>query len=251
MQRRQVAAEAPRVPEPRLSGNRLALAGAVLYFLEWVAILGFGAGTVPTDPGTSPKDIVAEYSGHATAIALAAGWYSLVLPGRILFVAGVRAALGRGSVSALTTFAAATMAVSVVLEIGAFMLAGGAGYAATHGADQSTIVGLDAVSNWLDLAIWAPIGLSVLGLSLAMLQARTFWRWLCWLGVVAGLISCVHGVVAGPVFGIASLQDVTQAVSTVGVLGFWAWMLVTAVVVLRAPGVSALAADVTQAIRKT
>ena len=123
------------------------------------------------------------------------------------------------------------------------MLAGGAGYAATHGADQSTIVGLDAVSNWLDLAIWAPIGLSVLGLSLAMLQARAFWRWLCWLGVVAGLISCVHGVVAGPVFGIASLQDVTQAVSTVGVLGFWAWMLVTAVVVFRAPGVSALAAE--------
>src|SRR2546423_15658274 len=118
MQRREVAAEAPRVPEPRLSGNRLALAGAVLYFLEWVAILGFGAGTAPTDPGTSPKDIVAEYSGHATAIALAAGWYSLVLPGRVLFVAGARAPLRRGAHSASTTPPGAPLTISPWAGVG-------------------------------------------------------------------------------------------------------------------------------------
>jgi len=218
-----------------LVGNRLALVGAVLYFLEWVAILGFGAGTAPTDPGTSAKDIVAEYSQHSTAIALAAGWYSLVLPGRILFVAAVRDALRRSEArTLLADFALGAMTLSVALEISAFMVAAGAGHAATHGADQSTIVGLDAVGNWLDLALWAPVGLSVLGLSVAMLWSRAFWAWLCWLGVAAGLLACVHGVIAGAAFDNASVYGVADSASTAGVIGAWIWILVTAVVLFRA-----------------
>ncbi|MDQ6876465.1 MAG: hypothetical protein M3082_01960 [Candidatus Dormibacteraeota bacterium] len=220
-----------------LSGNRLALVGAVLYFLEWVAILGFGAGAVPADPGTSAKDIVAEYSQHATAIALAAGWYSLVLPGRILFVAAVKDGLRRsGAGSILADFAVGAMTLSVALEVSAFMVAAGAGHAATHGADQSTILGLDAAANWLDLALAAPVGLSVLGLSVAMLWSRAFWTWLCWLGIAAGVVGCVHGVIAGAAFDKASFYGVADSAAFIGVLAAWLWIIVTAIVLFRARG---------------
>ncbi len=68
-----------------LVGNRLTLAGVILYLLEWIGILTFGTGTAPTNPGTSPREVVAEYTQHANAIALLGGWLALVLLGRILF----------------------------------------------------------------------------------------------------------------------------------------------------------------------
>ena len=50
------------------------------------------------------------------------------------------------------------MAVSVILEIAAFSVAGGAVQAIAHGADQSTVVGIDAVVNLLNLNIIGVIG---------------------------------------------------------------------------------------------
>jgi hypothetical protein len=219
-----------------LIGNRLALIGAIVYLLEWVAIAGFGAGTAPTNQGTSAQDVVSEYKQHATAISLAAGWFSLVLLGRILFVAGVRDGLRRsGYRTALADFALGSMTVSVVLEIAAFASAGGAAHVAANGADQSTIVGLDAVANWLDLSIWAPIGASIFATALAMLLSRAFPTWLCGLGIVAGLAACVGGVINGAGFhqGGALFQFSDNA-ATVAAFGFWIWMLITGFLLFRA-----------------
>jgi hypothetical protein len=69
-----------------LIGNRLALAGAILYLLEWAAIAFLAEQ--PTDRlGENAGAITEAYSGEARTTALAAGWFSAVLLGRILFVA--------------------------------------------------------------------------------------------------------------------------------------------------------------------
>jgi hypothetical protein len=71
-----------------LVGTRLALSGAVLYLLEWVAIIGIRAEG-PFDLGTPTGQVVPGYTGHADALAVMAGWFSIVLIGRVLFVIGV------------------------------------------------------------------------------------------------------------------------------------------------------------------
>jgi len=76
-----------------LTGNRLTLAGAIIYLLEWVGIIGFNTGNVPAAQGAKAADVVAQYMQHGTGVELLAGWLSLVLLGRILFVAGIREGL--------------------------------------------------------------------------------------------------------------------------------------------------------------
>src|SRR6476620_9922272 len=78
-----------------LVGNRLALAGVIIYFLEWVGIIAFNFGNVPASQGTNGAEILAQYAQHGTGIGLLAGWLSLVLLGRVLFVAGVRDSVRR------------------------------------------------------------------------------------------------------------------------------------------------------------
>jgi hypothetical protein len=222
-----------------LIGNRWALVGATIYLLEWVAILGFGAGNAPSgDPSTGAQAIVSEYKQHALAISLAAGWFSLVLLGRILFIAGIRDALRRtGFGTTLADFALLSMAVSVVLEISAYTIAGGAAHAAVSGGGQSRVVALDAVANWLVLNIWAPLGASVLSAALAMLLARAFPSWLCWLGMVAGVAGCAVGVINGAAFHQGgALYHVANVLSAVAAIGFWLWMLITAILLFRAAG---------------
>ncbi len=220
-----------------LVGNRLALAGAILYLLEWVGILGFNSGTVPGAQGAKAAEIVAQYTQHGTGIALLAGWLSLVLLGRILFVAGIRDGLRRsGAETLLADFALGAMAVSVILEIAAFAVAGGGAQAAARGANQATIVGIDAAANWLDLSIITPFAVSVLVASFAMLRSRLFPAWLCWVGLAAGFVGSIDGVIAGPAFNAGgSFYQVSQLLQ-VAVLAAWLWMLASGVVLFRAAG---------------
>ena len=93
-----------------LVGNRLALAGIIIYFLEWVGIVAFNVGNVPASQGTKAAEILAQYAQHGTAVELMAGWLSLVLLGRILFVAGIRDALRKsGAETLLAEFALVAM----------------------------------------------------------------------------------------------------------------------------------------------
>jgi len=149
-----------------LIANRLTLAGAIIYLLEWVGIIGFHSGNVPAAQGAKAVEVVAQYTQHGTGVELLAGWLSLVLLGRILFIAGIRDGLRKsGAETLLADFALGAMAVSVILEIGAFAVAGGAVQALSKGADQSTIVGIDAAANWLDMVIVTPFGVAVLAAS--------------------------------------------------------------------------------------
>ncbi len=172
-----------------------------------------------------------------TGVELLAGWLSLVLLGRILFVAGIRDGLRRSGAETLPAdFALGVMAVSVALEIATFAVAGGAVQAVAGGAYQSTIVGIDAAANWLNLSVLAPFYVSVLVASFAMLRSRLFPAWLCWLGLAAGVVGSVEGVISGPAFAAGgSLYQASQLLSAV-VLAAWLWMLVTGIVLFRAAG---------------
>lgn len=215
-------------------GNRLALTGAILYLLEWVAILGVDSGNADA---AKPADIIAIYTNHGTGIAIDAAWFSLVLLGRILFVAAVRDALRRsGAKTLLADFALGAMAVSVVLEIAAYAVAGGAAQAAARGADQSTIVGIDAVAKWLDLIIVAPFAVSVLTASFAMLNSRLIPAWICWLGLASGVVGCIYGLIQGPAYlAGGTFYQASQPLGLVAVAA-WVWMIATGIVLFRAAG---------------
>src|SRR4051812_3045914 len=75
-----------------LVGNRLVLAGSVLYLLEWVAIVTASV-SVPLGATASAADLAKSYAGNAEALGWAAGWFSVVLLGRILIMTGLRTAL--------------------------------------------------------------------------------------------------------------------------------------------------------------
>jgi hypothetical protein len=235
----------------QLVGNRWALAGAIMYLLEWVAIVGVlaavtgihGAGPggaagvqIPTATGTKPADIFSGYTAaNAAATALSAGWYGLVLPGRILLIAGIRQALRRSwGDSALADLAVAAMALSVLMEIASYWVAAGVGQAATSGADQSAVVTGHAIASMLNVGLFSPLGLSILAISVVMWQSRVFPWWLCLLGGLSGAALCVGGLTAGFQTGGQFQQVANNALF--GVLGFWVWMLITGVILFRAAG---------------
>jgi hypothetical protein len=218
-----------------LVGNRLALAGVIIYLLEWVGIGGFNTGNVPAAQDATPAEIVAQYTQHGTGVELLAGWLSLVLLGRILFVAGIRDGLRKsGGQSVLADFALGAMAASVILEIAAFAVAAGAVQALARGADQSTIIGIDAAANWLNLSLVTPFAVSVLVAAYAMWRSRLFPAWLCWLGMAAGIVFTIDGVMGGPAFAAGgSLYKASQILSFAALVA-WIWMIATGVVLFRA-----------------
>jgi hypothetical protein len=73
-------------------GNRVMLLGAVVYLLEWVAIIPAG-DTGPVDPDNrSPRAVFDLYAAHPRTVGFLASWVSLVLLGRIVLVLGLRSA---------------------------------------------------------------------------------------------------------------------------------------------------------------
>jgi len=217
----------------QLVGNRWTLVGAIVYLLEWVAIAGFHSGSTPTS-FLKPDAVVAMYASHAGGVAAAASWYSLVLLGRILFTVGIRDSLKRsGADTLLADFAVAAMAVSVILEIASYALAGAAAQLAHSSGDRSAIVAVDAAGSWLNIMIFAPIGISILAASAAQLRSRLFPAWLGWLGVASGVILTVLGLVVGPAMAAGPGPFQTVQMLAIATLGFWAWMLATGIIVFR------------------
>ncbi|HEU4568348.1 MAG TPA: hypothetical protein VFR99_09965 [Marmoricola sp.] len=211
-----------------LVGNRLVLAGAVGYLLEWVAIIVAGVG-VPLGAAASGHDVAAAYAGHADSLGWAAGWFSVVLLGRVVLVAGLRSALAAsGRPHPLMDVAVAAMAVSVALEIAVYTVAAGAAWSLAHGGSLATVRTLDAVSFQANQALYGPIGVSVLCAAVAMWRSQLFPRVLAGLGVVAGAVLSVLGLaVVAPRF--AGLADTFSAAA----LLMWVWMLWSGVVCWR------------------
>ena len=219
-----------------LVGNRLALVGTVLYFLEWVGI-GFLPGSLPTNRlGHDPAATIADYAHPPGTVAFVAGWFSVVLLGRIVFVAGLRKALSDSRhPHALADIALVVMAVSVTIEVLAYgFVAAGVWLEHAH-ASASSVVALDSAGSITDMLIFGPIGVSVVTAALAMRRSRLFASWLSWLGLLAGLLLAAGGIVA------SSAQGSTGAWHTIGnvlsgppVLAAWIWMIATSVIIWRA-----------------
>lgn len=219
--------------QDELVGNRLALTGAIVYLLEWVAIIAVG-DSGPALPGTSRAETVQTYADNPGGQAFMASWFSLVLVGRIALAIGIRDAFRRSPRQLhLADLAVAAMVVSVILEIAAYAVAGGAGYLADQGADASAIVALDAAASWLNLVIFAPIGVFLAAMGWAMLRSGLFPAWMGWLGLGAGVVGMVGGVLNGPAYGTGTLFDLTEGLTSVAAIAFWVWMIAVGIRLYR------------------
>lgn len=211
-----------------LVGNRLVLAGAALYLLEWVAIIAAHVG-VPVGPTGTVGGIADAYTGHVNAFGWAAGWFSVVLLGRVVLVAGLRAALGdHPRVRTLMDLAVVAMAVSVALEVVTYAVAAGAAYALAHHGTASTTTALDAVSWNLNLMVFGPLGVSVLLSALAMWRSGEFGRAICGAGGLAGVVLVVQALLFSGPDQSSTAQALQPAVAV-----FWIWMIWTGLVVWR------------------
>ena len=216
---------------PALMGNRLVLAGSVLYLLEWVAIVAAHVNA-PLGAEASASHVVSTYTGSADAYGWAAGWFSVVLLGRVLLMTGIRSALAdSGRPQRIMDFAVIAMAASVVLEVATYAGTAGMAWYAEHGGSAEVLRGLDAVMFKLDDMIYGPLGVAVLCAAAAMWMSGLFPRILCGVGLVSGVGGTLIGLaLVGP-----GLSGVAGAVSFAVVL-FWIWMLWTGVVCWRAKG---------------
>lgn len=225
----EVAAQPSVDVRPTLRGNRWMLAGAILYLLEFVAIIGsgiVGVGQIAT-VGTSADDLVESYVGHVDAVGFMAGWFALVLLGRILIFIGLRAALrDSGRPHLLMDFAVVASAVSVTLEVAAYALASAAAdLAATD--DTTAMVILDRAAGWMNLMIGGGLAVAILASVWCMWRTGLFSPALNVVGLVAGL---------GVTLAQLTVAPATLAISdaaTITVLLFWVWMIWAGVVLWR------------------
>lgn len=220
---------------PLLVGNRWALAGTVVYFLEWVAIIA--AGGIPSfDPPDTPAGtIVHNYTGHENAYGWAAGWFGVVLLGRILYAVAVRRCLVSGpggeNVRVLADLGVFAMTVGVVVEVSSYGLVAAGAALADHGASASTLRTVDLVGGDLNMLLWGPTGVAVVCLAVGMLLDGRFPRILPWVGVVGGGALVVQALG----FEAPSQQHVAMGLQSAATL-FWVWMIWSAVLLfVRSP----------------
>jgi hypothetical protein len=221
------------------TGNRLALIGTVLYFLEWVAIIGAGGISVLLQPGSGVDKIFHGYAGHSDAFAWASGWFGVVLLGRVLFAVGVRRALRATDQSdAFAEFGVLAMLAGVVFETAAYGVVMGAGIVADHGGSRSTVAALDAVGLSLDNLVWGATGLAILALAWVMFRSGTFPKVLGGVGVVAGVILVVDGLA----FNAPQFFDLHEGLTNAALL-LWIWMIWSSILIwMRTPRASVTSA---------
>jgi hypothetical protein len=218
---------------PAIQGNRWVLIGAVLYLLEWVAIIPAGESG-PADAGSSRDEVLALYQDHPKTVLFLTTWCSLVLLGRLLIVTGIRQSLrSRGAASPVSDLAVGAMTVSVAMELLSLVFVGTAQAFAQQAGQDSTVVILDTAAAIAWLCVFAPLGLSVGCAAWAMLASRAFPTWIPAVGLAGGLLLVVGGVAGGPGYledgGLRDLAGVGQG----GVPLFWLWMLATGIYLWR------------------
>ncbi|GCD90702.1 hypothetical protein [Nocardioides sp. LS1] len=218
----------PVTGRPVLVGNRLVLVGSVLYLLEWVAIIAAGIDA-PLGADASTAHVTSSYSGVATSWGWAAGWFSVVLLGRVLLVLGIRAALAdSGHPQRIMDFAVAAMALSVALEVATYAVTAGGAWYLDHDGSPEVVRGLDAAAVVLNSTVFGPLGVAILCSAGAMWWSGLFPRVLCGVGLVAG--------VGGTLMGLAAAAPTAgSAADALGIAVplFWIWMLWTGVLCWR------------------
>jgi hypothetical protein len=213
-----------------LAGNVWVLTGAALYLLEWVGIIWAGAAGVGTQVtrGTPATDVMDTYAGHADAVYALAGWFAVVLLGRILLFVGLRRALAdSGYAHPLLDFAVLVSAVSVTLEIASYGLAASAAASADAGR-RTLAVAIDAAGTGLNLMIAGGLGVAIACTTFVMWRSGLFSLPLVLLGAVSGI------AIIGAQLSVApSLQTVFDVLYFFPVV-FWVWMIWAGVVCWRA-----------------
>ena len=217
--------------QPAGTGNRLALVGTVLYFLEWVAIIGADV-QAPFQPGTGPGKVLQGYLGHSEAWGWASGWFGVVLLGRVLFAVGVRRGMRRDArEDALAEFGVLAMLAGVVVEMSAYAVVMGAAIASDHGGPASTVAALDAIGFSLNNLVWGATGVAILALSWAMLRSPAFPKALGVVGLVGGIVLVVDGLA----FNAPELSGLHDALTGAALL-LWIWMIWSSILLwLHAP----------------
>jgi hypothetical protein len=218
---------------PLVTGNRLVLAGAVLYLLEWVAIIPAG-DSGPSAPGLASDKVLSLYTAHPTASTFLAVWCSVVLLGRVLLILGIRAAIrSTGRDDVLVTWAAAAMTISVAIELLSLTTSGAASVLAARSFDADVIRAVDLISAFAWGMIFGPLGLAVLMSAWSMLRSRAFPTWICAVGLAGGVLLVTAGLAAGPSFVHDGTARGIYSAAQSGVLLFWVWMLATGIFLVR------------------
>jgi hypothetical protein len=216
---------------PQLHGTRLALVGFLLYLCEWIGIAL--APSLPTDKlGHDPAKIVAAYADKPGWTAFLAGWLSVVLLGRVLFVAAFRESLRDvPKTRILTAWALGAMIMSVVIEVTDYALVATGAWIAHAGGATGAIVALDAAGTMLFAMLFGPIAISVFAGSAAMLVSRLFPRWIGWLGLVSGALLAVGAMIGASALGSSGgYNSLGGALTNLPLAGALIWMAATAAV---------------------
>jgi hypothetical protein len=200
-----------------------------MYLLEWVAIIAGHVG-VPLGATVGAAGISTAYDGHADSLGWAAGWFSVVLLGRVLVMTGLRSALTDSHrPQRLMDLAVGAMAVSVTLETCVYAVAAGASWSSGAHGSLAVTRSLDAVAFQLDQLLYGPLGVSVVAAGIAMWRSGLFPRVLAGLGAVAGVLSALVALA----FAAPRFAGMSQALSSAALL-FWIWIIWTGVVLWRA-----------------
>lgn len=210
---------------PTLTGNRLMLAGGILYLLEFVAIIGTGLSAIMST--TVPDaEVLAAYDGNVDRVGFLAAWMSVVLLGRILVFVGLRSALvDSGRAHAVMDWAVLAAAVSVTLEVAGNGAAVAAARLAGSGRDDAVLVA-NQLAAGVGFGMGAGLAVATLASAYAMARSGLFAKPLVYLGAVAGLGMLASQLTAG------SMQGLSEQLTIAAVL-FWVWMLWAGVVLLR------------------
>ena len=211
-----------------LVGNRMMLAGALLYLLEWVAIIWTNSKGVAASVaiGTSAADLIPSFKGNETALTMMAGWFSLVLIGRILIIIGLKNALTASDRShPIMEFAVVMMAISVAFEVLTYTLFATASQLGA--AHSEGMVALEWTSGALSGLVFGTLGVSVLSSAWAMLRSELFPKALPILGIVSGIALALSALFISP-----SLSNIGGAL-TGGAALFWIWMIWTGILLWK------------------
>lgn len=217
------------VAERGLVGNRWVLVGGIVYLLEWVAIIAVGVAGVGAfvDRGASPRTLLETYADHEDAMFAMAGWFAVVLLGRILLFVGLRQALAdSGHRHLLMDLAVATSAVSVTIEIASYGLAAGATQPARRD-DAALTAALDSAAAGVNLMIGGGLGVAIVCSAYCMWRSGLFSPVLNVLGAVAGVALIGAQLTVAP-----SLEALFDILYTAPLL-FWVWMIWAGVVCWR------------------
>lgn len=200
------------------------------FLLEWVAIIWAGAvGVGTTVARGTPRETFSTRTpvNHDAAYAMA-GWFAIMLLGRILVFIGLRSCLADSGIAhPLMDFAVATAAVSVTLEIASYGVAGAAAGRANAG-DEAGMVILDQAGAGLNLMIAGGLGVAIACAAYCMLRSGLFAPALNIIGLVAGV-----AIVGAQLSVSPSMQSVFDVLFFFPLV-FWVWMLWAGVVCWRA-----------------